>query len=47
MLDKQTIESLAAKAKDIRISTIREIAHLGNGHIGLLHEFGSVRELTR
>ena len=34
MLDKQTIESLAAKAKDIRISTIREIAHLGNGHIG-------------
>ena len=34
MLDKQTIESLTAKATDIRISTIREIAHLGNGHIG-------------
>ena len=34
MLDTQTIEALAAKAKDIRISTIREIAHLGNGHIG-------------
>ena len=34
MLDKQLIESLSAKAKDIRISTIREIAHLGTGHIG-------------
>ena len=34
MLDKQTIESLTAKATDIRISTIHEIAHLGNGHIG-------------
>ena len=34
MLDKQTIESLEAKATDIRVSTIREIAHLGNGHIG-------------
>ena len=34
MLDKQIIETLEAKAKDIRISTIREIAHLGNGHIG-------------
>ena len=34
MLDTQTIELLNAKAKDIRISTIREIAHLGNGHIG-------------
>lgn len=34
MLDKQTIESLEAKATDIRISTISEIAHLGSGHIG-------------
>lgn len=34
MLDKQTIELLEAKAKEIRIETIREIANLGNGHIG-------------
>lgn len=34
MLDNQTIEFLTQKAKDIRISTIHEIAHLGNGHIG-------------
>lgn len=34
MLDKQTIESLEAKATDIRISTISEIANLGSGHIG-------------
>ncbi|MCF0261510.1 MAG: transketolase [Sphaerochaetaceae bacterium] len=34
MLDAQTIETLKAKATDIRVSTIHEIAHLGNGHIG-------------
>ena len=34
MLDTQTIEFLTAKATEIRVSTIREIAHLGNGHIG-------------
>ena len=34
MLDTQTLEALKAKATDLRISTIHEIAHLGNGHIG-------------
>lgn len=34
MLDTQTLEALKAKATDLRVSTIREIAHLGNGHIG-------------
>ncbi len=34
MLDTQTLEALKAKAVDLRVSTIREIAHLGNGHIG-------------
>ena len=34
MLDAQTLEALKAKATDLRISTIHEIAHLGNGHIG-------------
>ena len=34
MLEKKTIDKLKAKATEIRISTIREIANLGNGHIG-------------
>lgn len=34
MLDKQTREFLQTKARDIRVSTIREIANLGKGHIG-------------
>lgn len=34
MLDSQILETLKAKAKDIRVSTIKEIAHLGKGHIG-------------
>ncbi len=34
MLDLQTLEMLEKKAKEIRISTINEIAHLGKGHIG-------------
>lgn len=34
MLDTQTLEALKAKATDLRVSTIHEIAHLGNGHIG-------------
>lgn len=34
MLDSQTLKTLEEKAKDIRISTINEIAHLGKGHIG-------------
>ncbi len=34
MLDCTTLEMLKEKAKEIRISTINEIAHLGKGHIG-------------
>ncbi len=34
MLDSKTLENLKQMAKEIRISTIREIAHLGKGHIG-------------
>lgn len=34
MLDLQTIENLKKKATEIRISTIKEIAHLGTGHVG-------------
>ncbi len=34
MLDLATLEMLKEKAKEIRISTINEIAHLGKGHIG-------------
>lgn len=34
MLDSVKIEELKKKATDIRIATIHEIAHLGNGHIG-------------
>ncbi len=34
MLDSSTLEMLKEKAKEIRISTINEIAHLGKGHIG-------------
>ena len=34
MLNKEIVENLEKKAKDIRISTINEIAHLGKGHVG-------------
>ena len=34
MLDLQTLQMLEKKAKEIRISTIKEIACLGKGHVG-------------